>query len=101
MGAAFGAEFARHRALKIASRELFWRSLGIGKTADRHQHEHVGGTAREILALAAMALCLQHWLTLGGIADLAAIASAFQFHEIPPCLMNASPARMPRGRADR
>src|SRR5882757_8928889 len=42
MGAAFGAEFARHRALKVAAGKLLRRAFGVAEAGERHQHEHVG-----------------------------------------------------------
>src|SRR2546429_4644384 len=80
MRAAFGAEFPRHGAFEIAARELPGRSLGKAEAVARHQDEHVGRASADVLTLAAVALRLHHWLALGQIAHLAAIASAFQFH---------------------
>src|SRR5258707_9454284 len=86
MGAALGAEFPRHRAFKITARKLLGGSPAIAEAADRHQKKHGGSAAADILAFAAMALRLHHRLALGHIAHLAAITSAFQFHDaLPPC----------------
>src|SRR5581483_6182606 len=60
MGAAFGAEFPRHRAVEVAARELLGRSLAITESAGRHDHEHIWRAAAEILAFAAVTLRLQH-----------------------------------------
>src|SRR5579859_5528974 len=98
MRAAFGAEVAGHCIVEVAAGELFRLASGVGETADRHQHEHVGSAARDILALAAMALRLQHRLALGEVAYVAAVASAFQFHRL---VLNASWWWMPRARACR
>ena len=80
-------------AFEIAARELLRRSLGVAEAVDRHQHEHVGRAAGDILAFAAVALRLHHRLALGDIAHLAAIASAFQFHGILPVLSLLSPTQ--------
>src|SRR6202142_4509523 len=85
MGAAFGAEFPRHGAFKVAALELLRHSLGVAEAGERHQDKHVGRAAADILAFATMALRLHHRVALGLVAHLAAIASAFQFHGISPC----------------
>src|SRR5882724_807021 len=87
MRAAFGAKVPRHGAFKIAAPKLFGRPRGIAEAVGRHQDKHVGRAAGDILALAAMALRLHHRLALGHIAHLAAIASAFQFHDVLPGLV--------------
>src|ERR1700688_3142449 len=86
MGAAFGAEFPRHRVLEIAAGKLLRRSLGVAEAVARHQQKHVGGAAGDILAFAAVALRLHHRLALGYIAHLSAIATAFEFHGVLPAL---------------
>src|ERR1700682_1930229 len=94
MRAAFGAEFPRHCAFKIAASKLLGHSIGIGKAVGRHQKKHVGRAARDILAFAAMALRLHHRLAISDIAHLAAITSAFQFHDALPMLsLVTTPAR--------
>ncbi len=87
MRAAFGAKVPGHGAFKIAAGKLFGRPRGIAEATGRHQDKHVGRAAGDILALAAMALRLHHRLALGHIAHLAAIASAFQFHDVLPGLV--------------
>src|SRR5216684_1578752 len=84
MGAAFGAEFPRHRVLEIAAGKLLRRSLGVAEAVARHQQKHVWRAAGDILAFAAVALRLHHRLALGHIAHLSAIAPAFQFHGVLP-----------------
>ena len=84
VGAAFGAEFPRNRLFEVAARKLFGRALGIFEAVQRHQHEQVRRAAGHVLAFAAMALRLHHGLALGDIAHLAAIASAFEFHDVLP-----------------
>src|SRR3954451_16304874 len=59
MGAAFGAEFPRHRAFKVAAGKLLRRALGVAEAVAWHQHEQVGRAAADVLAFAAMALRLQ------------------------------------------
>src|SRR5439155_17909162 len=71
-------------AFQVAAGELLGRLSGVFEAADRHQQEHVGRTARDVLALAAVALRLHHRLALGLVAHLAAIASAFEFHDASP-----------------
>src|SRR4029077_20190841 len=84
--AAFGAKFPRHRVVEIAALELLGRAFGVAEAVGRHQHEHVGRTARDVLALAAMTLRLQRGLALGDIAQRAAVTSAFQLHGVLPVL---------------
>ena len=85
MRAALGAELARHRVFEIAARELLRRAGRVAKALGRHQHEHVGRRRPLICWQARQWHCaFEHRLALGDIADLAAIASAFQFHRIPP-----------------
>src|SRR5262245_13667491 len=81
MGAAIGAEFARDRRFEIAARIGLWLAAGVAEAIGRHQHEHVGGTAGDVLAFAAMALALHEGFAFGLISQRAAIASAFEFHE--------------------
>ena len=103
--AAVGTEFPRYGAFEIAAGKLLGRSLGVAEAVDWHQHEHVGRAAGDVLAFAAVALRLHHRLALGHIAHLAAVASAFQFHDILPVLLlsplNASPLPRPHGHACR
>jgi hypothetical protein len=84
MRAAFGAEFPRHGAFKIAARKLLGRALGVTEAIGRHEKKHVWRTAGDILAFAAMALRFHHWLAFGHVAYIAAIATAYQFHGISP-----------------
>src|SRR4051812_43016994 len=84
MGTAFGAEFARHRLLQVLARKLLRRALGVFEAVERHHHEHVGRSAGDELAFAAMTLRLQHRLAFGLIAHRAAIAAAFEFHDVLP-----------------
>src|SRR6185312_15501904 len=86
MGTAFGAEFARHCAFEIAAGKFLRRALGVAEAVDRHQHEHVGRAAADILAFAAMTLRLEHRLAFGPITQRAAITSAFQSHAVLPLL---------------
>jgi hypothetical protein len=80
MRAAFGAEFPRHRAFKIAARELPGRPLGVAEAVGRHEHEHVGRAAGDVLAFAAVTLRFQRRLAFGHMTQAAAVAPAFQFH---------------------
>src|SRR6185437_10715883 len=80
VGAAVGAELARHRPLEVAAREGLGRALGVLVAGGRHDDERVGRAAGDVLAFAAVALRLQHRLALGDVADVAAIASTFQLH---------------------
>src|SRR5882757_23819 len=82
MGAALGAEFTRNGVLEIAAGECFGRALGVAESLRRHQHEKIGTAAGDILALAAMALCLEHRVALGDVTQFSAIASALQFHDL-------------------
>src|SRR5262249_47842364 len=92
MRTAFGAELPRHGALEVAAGELLGRPLAVAETVSRHQHEHVGRAAGDILAFTAMALRLESGLALGHVAHRAAIASAFEFHGLLP-QPSASPRR--------
>jgi len=84
MRPAFGTELARYSAFKIAARKLLGRSFGIAEAAGRHQKKHVWRAASDILAFAAVALRFHHRLSLGQVAHLTAIATAFQLHGILP-----------------
>mgnify|MGYP006141715067 CR=1 FL=1 len=74
-----------HRFLRIHVAGPHEPAGGIG--ADRHQHEHIGRAAGDVLAFPAVALRLHHRFALGDIAHLAAIASAFEFHDALPVLV--------------
>ena len=73
----------RHGAIEIAARKLFRCPFGVTEAFGRHQKKHIGGTTADILALTAVALRPQRRLAFSHVAQLAAIASAFQFHDIP------------------
>ena len=81
--AAFGAELARHRVFKVAPLEMLRRTLGVAEAVGRHQHEYVRRAAGNVLAIAAVALCLQRRIAFGDVAQRAAIASAFELHSVP------------------
>src|SRR3979411_367773 len=97
MGAAFGAEFPRHRILKVAARKLFGRSLGIAKAVGWHQHKHVGRAAGDVLAFAAVTLRFHHWLATDPATHPAAIAAPFQLHGTLPVLSSLRVLRQPSG----
>src|SRR5690242_10346126 len=84
MRAAFGTELARHRPLQIAALELLRRALGVFETGNRHRDKHVGRAAGDVLALAAVALCLHHRIAFRRVAQRAAIASTFELHRLSP-----------------
>src|SRR6187402_3341327 len=81
MRAAFCAEFPRHGAFEIAAGKLLWRALGVTEAVERHEKKHVRRTAADILAFAAVALRLHHRLPVGRVAQVSAIASAFELHD--------------------
>src|SRR5208282_394148 len=89
--AAFGAEFPRDGAFKIAACKLPWRPLGVMEAVGRHEKKHVGSAAADILAFAAVALRSQHRLAFGDVAHGAAIASAFKLHGILPTSFRRPP----------
>jgi hypothetical protein len=82
MSAAFGSELASDRPFEIAASELFWCSLCIGKSCYRHRNENVGRSTRDVLAFPAMALGFHRGFAFGDIAQLTAIATAFELHKI-------------------
>lgn len=81
MGPAFGAKLTRHWVFEIGTRELARLAACVTKALRRHQHEHVRRAAADILAFAAMALCLEPRFAFRHVANFAAIAPAFEFHE--------------------
>src|ERR1700753_56092 len=94
MRATIRAEFPGYGALEIAAHEFFRRTLGVAETLAGHQHERVGQASAEVLAFAAMTLRLHHWVAFGLVAQLAAIASTFQFHVSLPWLLPLLLARV-------
>src|SRR5215471_7454643 len=99
VGAALGAELARDRTLEIAALELLGRPLGVTETVSRHQQEHVGRAAGDVLAFAAMALRLHDGLAVDLIADLTAIAPASEFHGPLPTTAERTTGRCRSGPA--
>src|SRR5262245_56548520 len=95
MRPAFRAEFTGHGALEVAAAELLWLACGVFESTDRHRHEHVRSAARDVLAFAAVALRSHHRLAFRLIAHLAAIASAFEFHDVLPVLLSLFRRRGP------
>ena len=95
MGAALGAELARHRVFKIAARELLGHALYVAEARRRHEHEHIRRAATDVLALATMTLRPQHRFALGRVAHLTAVASTFQFHIVLPPAIDGDGSRNP------
>src|ERR1700745_2413843 len=84
MSPAFAAKLTRHRAFEIGPRECARFAACVTKALGRHQHEHVRSAAADVLAFAAMALCLESRFALRHVANFAAIAAAFEFHGWDP-----------------
>src|SRR4029453_5581634 len=80
MGAAFGAEFPGDRLFQILARNLLGRAPAVFEAVGRHRPEHIGRTAGDVLAFAAMALRHHPRLAFGLIAHRAAIAPTRPFH---------------------
>src|SRR4029453_6620998 len=81
-----------HRALQVRSLELLRGFAGVLEAGDRHDQKHVGPATGDILTCAAVALRRHHRFALGLVAHLAAIASAFEFHDALPLLLPSSSA---------
>src|SRR5262247_2862386 len=59
MGPAFATKLTRHRAFEIRAREFARFAACVTKTLRCHEHEHVRPATADVLAFAAMALCLE------------------------------------------
>src|SRR5437870_1268702 len=93
MRSAIAAKLACHGSREVAPAEPLRRALGIGETRLRHAHGHVRRVSRDVLAFATMTLRFDHRFTLGSVANFAAIASAFDFHDPYPSLGDSGPDR--------
>src|SRR5262249_42206374 len=51
-----------------------------------HAHHHVGLASSHVLALPTVTLALEERISRGLIPDRAAVTTAFDFHDCPPCL---------------
>ena len=80
MGPAFATKLTRHGAFEIGTREFARFAAGVTKALRRDQHEHVRRATADVLAFAAMALCLESRFALRHVANFTAIAPAFEFH---------------------
>src|SRR5262249_21909103 len=89
MRSAFRTELARDWVLQVFAFERLGLALGVREAGVGHAHDDVGMPARDVLALAAVALPLEQWVSLGLVAHRAAITAAFELHRNPPLLCNA------------
>jgi len=80
MGTAFITKLARYRAFEIGARKFARFAACVTKALWRHEHEHVRRATADVLALAAMALCLKARFTLRHVASFTTVATAFEFH---------------------
>jgi hypothetical protein len=78
------AELARDRLLEVLAAESLRAALGVLEAGARHRHDHVRVSAREILALAAVALTLEQRLAHRLVAKRTAVASTLDLHRHPP-----------------
>src|SRR6266511_6482916 len=84
MGPAFATKLTRHWAFEIGTRELARFAACVTKALRRHEHEHVRRATADVLAFAAMALCLESRFAFCRVANFTAIAPAFEFHGYNP-----------------
>src|SRR5262249_21931270 len=84
--AAVGAEFPRHRIGEIAATELLRRAFCPREARVGHAHHHVGLASGHVLALPTVTLALEERISRGLVPDRAAVTTAFDFHDCPPCL---------------
>src|SRR5690349_8858018 len=87
VSAACVTEFARNRSFQIAARKGFRHAPDVAEPLRRHQHEHVGCAAADVLTFAAVALRAQARLAFGDVSNFSAIASAFEHHLNAPRVM--------------
>src|SRR5215831_14662218 len=80
MGPAFATKLTRHWAFEIGTREFARFAACVTKTLRRHEHEHVRRATADVLAFAAMALCLESRFAFGHVANFTAVAPALKFH---------------------
>src|SRR4029453_4136679 len=80
MGPPFATKLTSHWAFEIGTREFARFAACVTKALRRHEHEHVRRATTDVLAFAAMALCLESRFAFRHVANLAAIAPAFEFH---------------------
>jgi hypothetical protein len=85
MGPAFAAKLTRHWAFEIGTREFARFAACVAKALRRHEHEYVWRATADVLAFAAMALCLESRFAFCHVANFSAVTPAFEFHgENPP-----------------
>lgn len=80
LGAAIGAENARHRPFDVVAGEAGRLAAGELELVGGHHHEEVGSAAGHVLAFAAMALRLQARFAARAVMHLAAIAPSLDCH---------------------
>src|SRR5262245_44910663 len=80
MGSAFATKLTRHRAFEIGARKFARFAACVTNALRRHKHEPCGRAAADVLAFAAMALCLESRFAFRHVANFTAIAPAFEFH---------------------
>src|SRR4029434_3101946 len=73
MGPAFAAKLTSHWAFEIGTRKFARFAACVTKTLRRHEHEHVWSATADILAFAAMALCLESRFAFRHVANFTAI----------------------------
>src|SRR5215467_4206826 len=80
MGPAFATKLTRHWAFEIGTREFARFAACVAKAFRRHEHEHVWRATADVLAFAAMALCLESRFAFCHVPNFTAITPAFEFH---------------------
>src|SRR5262245_31296480 len=74
MGPAFATKLTRHRIFEIGAREFARLAARVTKALRRHEHEHVRPATCDVLAFAAMTLCLEPRLAFSHVENFAGIA---------------------------
>jgi hypothetical protein len=91
VGAAVGAVLAGGRRLEVVALEHLRLPLRVGEARRRHAEHDVRMPARDVLALAAVALALEDRLALGPVAERAAVAASFGDHVVLSFEVGARP----------
>lgn len=89
MRTARSAELSGHWAVQIAALIRFRFALGHVKIVNWNSNEHVWSTARNVLALAAMALSHKRWFAISFVSHFSAVASTCRFHGDLSCFSAA------------